>query len=260
MDRLRNRDLRTNNNKCYTMYFDDDQNKDITNKNSMPAKKGKTRSPRKKEPVKNCTATTNQLTNDIAAAMLTETIPSSNKMQPQTIQASRDIKNNDAIAVNEKHLAELNDSNNEKNEKPLDFSGANESKGNELSKLSKCMGNDINRNNENSEALKDIQCMNNNGAGTSVGETTNEHINAICGKQMLNFDYKKIDVLTESISNGENDNGNTERKRRLSQLHMERNEDIVDDEDDVDINESNNLVYSGKKAKIEFSKTKMFQV
>lgn len=56
MERLRNRDLRTNNNKCYTMYFDDDQNKDITNNSktstSMPLKKIKAKSPRKREPVK----------------------------------------------------------------------------------------------------------------------------------------------------------------------------------------------------------------
>lgn len=59
MERLRNRDLRTNNNKCYTMYFDDDQNKDITNSSktsasstSMPLKKIKAKSPRKREPVK----------------------------------------------------------------------------------------------------------------------------------------------------------------------------------------------------------------
>lgn len=61
MERLRNRDLRTNNNKCYSMYFDDDQNKDITNSSktsssssssSMPLKKIKAKSPRKREPVK----------------------------------------------------------------------------------------------------------------------------------------------------------------------------------------------------------------
>lgn len=56
MERLRNRDLRTNNNKCYTMYFDDDQNKDITNNTktstTMPLKKIKAKSPRKREPVK----------------------------------------------------------------------------------------------------------------------------------------------------------------------------------------------------------------
>lgn len=56
MERLRNRDLRTNNNKCYTMYFDDDQNKDITNSSktstAMPLKKIKAKSPRKREPVK----------------------------------------------------------------------------------------------------------------------------------------------------------------------------------------------------------------
>lgn len=56
MERLRNRDLRTNNNKCYSMYFDDDQNKDITNSGktstSMPLKKIKAKSPRKREPVK----------------------------------------------------------------------------------------------------------------------------------------------------------------------------------------------------------------
>lgn len=54
MERLRNRDLRTNN-KCYSMYFDDDQNKDITNSgkaSSMPLKKIKAKSPRKREPVK----------------------------------------------------------------------------------------------------------------------------------------------------------------------------------------------------------------
>lgn len=57
MERLRNRDLRTNNSKCYTMYFDDDQNKDITNNSgkassTMPLKKIKAKSPRKREPVK----------------------------------------------------------------------------------------------------------------------------------------------------------------------------------------------------------------
>lgn len=59
MERLRNRDLRTSNNKCYSMYFDDDQNKDITNSSktsasaaAMPLKKIKAKSPRKREPVK----------------------------------------------------------------------------------------------------------------------------------------------------------------------------------------------------------------
>lgn len=56
MERLRNRDLRTSNNKCYSMYFDDDQNKDITNNSktstAMPLKKIKAKSPRKREPVK----------------------------------------------------------------------------------------------------------------------------------------------------------------------------------------------------------------
>lgn len=58
MERLRNRDLRANT-KCYTMFFDDDQNKDTTNKTSMPAKREKkTKSPRKHEPIKNVVAET----------------------------------------------------------------------------------------------------------------------------------------------------------------------------------------------------------
>lgn len=65
MDRLRNRDLRTNNNKCYTMYFDDDQNKDITNKSAMPVKKIKSKSPRKREPTKNIVDQVNNESNDL---------------------------------------------------------------------------------------------------------------------------------------------------------------------------------------------------
>lgn len=231
MDRLRNRDLRTNNNKCYTMYFDDDQNKDITNKTSTPAKKGKNRSPRKKEPIKNCNAN-QQLTSTTTAANETELKSSNDTLSSVTMV--RDIKNNDAVAVTDNGTAtttitttvtttintatsraiEINAELNADN--ALDFSATNEHKV-ETSKLSKCNGNDNANGDKN--------------------------------------------VASPSPIANENSERN-ERKRRLSQSCSDRNEDIDpdDDDDDVASNETESLIYNGKKAKIEFSKMKMYQV
>lgn len=212
MDRLRNRDLRTNNNKCYTMYFDDDQNKDITNKTTMPTKKGKSRSPRKKEPIKNCNSQ-NQLTNENENEHETKSTINSEGDTLSTSTMVHDIKNNDAIAVDTEtiqHPIELNADN------ALDFSATNDEHNVDTTKqLTKCNGSDNNASND------------------------------------------------KNMSAHEKPNERNERKRRLSQACSDRNEDIdPDDEDDDDqnSNEIETVAYNGKKAKIESSKMKMYQV
>lgn len=210
MDRLRNRDLRTNNNKCYTMYFDDDQNKDITNKTTMPTKKGKNRSPRKKEPIKNCNSQ-NQLTNENETKSTINSEGDADTLSASTMM--HDIKNNDAIAVDTEqtqHPIELNADN------ALDFSATNDE--------------------HNVDTTK--QLTNGNGSDN----------NASGGKK---------------LSAHEKSHERNERKRRLSQACSDRNEDIdPDDEEDDDPNgnEIETIVYNGKKAKIESSKMKMYQV
>lgn len=223
MDRLRNRDLRTNNNKCYAMYFDDDQNKDITNK-TMPPKKPKTRSPRKKEPTKSYATDSGAESTALNKSDLAE---------PQTI---------DVGAVAGMNAIESTDV----GAKPLDGS---RSMHRDMAQATQCNGNDGNRN-DGVEPTTNSQRLNN---GTMVdGSTASkfEHRDKADGKQTI----------------GAGQTERNDRKRRLSQPHdrtMEPHkddDDEDDDDDDAESCETDGMSYFGKKAKIECSRTKMFQV
>lgn len=233
MDRLRNRDLRTNNNKCYAMYFDDDQNKDITNK-TMPAKKTKTRSPRKKEPTKNYQT-------DAAPIAL-------NKIGLPTTQ---ETKANDAVAVTEINAIELGGESKTQISKPMDFCGTMDV---DMAKVSQSNGNDGNRN-DSVDSTTDSKRMNNR---TMVDISTafiSESMDNNKSSTMANAKADDSSIDPKLLEMERND-----RKRRLSQS-QDRTENVEDDEDDdVESCGTDGLNYDSKKAKLEFSRAKMFQV
>lgn len=231
MDRLRNRDLRTNNNKCYTMYFDDDQNKDITNKASMPAKKGKSRSPRKKEPIKNVTV--NQPLND----SLNDGGDSKAIDIEQQIASSVVTQDGKKIAVTTTVTSDANAVKSDKEDIALDFShtkSGNDNDGNEQNAIDEC--------------TKSV-----NGTSlTKKNESTSDD-------NQSKTDTKTNKQLPAELKNGQQNEN--ERKRRLSQSCSDRNDEADDDfDDDAESNGTESTVYSGKKPKMEFSKAKMFQV
>lgn len=229
MDRLRNRDLRTNNNKCYTMYFDDDQNKDITNK-TMSTKKPKTRSPRKKEPTKNYQADSTS----------TESMPL-NQIGPHT--PSDETKTNDAVAVNELNAIASTHGNRKTASKPLDFSGTIE-------------GDNVNvASNGGVESSTDSERMNN---GTMVDISTTLLSDSMDNNKPTDLERSKANDSTNDANAMEMERN--DRKRRLSQSHDRTVEVDDDDDEDAESCETDGLSYTGKKAKMECSRSKMFQV
>lgn len=213
MDRLRNRDLRTNNNKCYTMYFDDDQNKDITNKTSMPAKKGKSRSPRKKEPIKNVNANESPNVGDCDAKTVDEAAENVAAMASETDPLSSDNKVSDCSEAVEK---------------------------------------------DNGADRRAEECKGVNGGATAPSPSSSKAVAEAENDAKSLVENNKQASIEPNKNGAQND---SDRKRRLSQSCSDRNEDIDDEDDeDAESNETGSLIYSGKKPKIEFSKTKMFQV
>lgn len=241
MDRLRNRDLRTNNNKCYAMYFDDDQNKDITNK-TMPAKKPKTRSPRKKEPTKNYP---------------TDAATESAGLNTAELHATAEPRPNDAVAVSTMNAIESSDGG-MKISKPTVGAGTMHG---DMARMAQCNGSDGNRN-DGVKSTTDSQRMNN---GTMVDGSTAPISEPMDNKPSdAGIRAKGDDPPIDSGGAGEMERN--DRKRRLSQSHdrtaeLHNDDDEDDDDDDAESCETDGLNYAtGKKAKIECSRARMFQV